>query len=244
MTAPNDTVVSGTLNHDLAWLRHHLILLALVGVLTFSGIYGIESLISRHDHEAALRMEALAQTLVQQNQLLQQQTKVQIDALTQQNVALQQEVGSLATAIVTRDAQLIQNQNKVPNLSPDQLSAEWQKDIRNAGSIKPTLPSGYLVDQTAAVATVQALESVPVLQQDIADLEKSNSNLQSELNNDAAVLTLEKKSHFSDNQTNTALLTAKDAEIKDVKAQARKSKLKWFGIGFLLGLIGGHAAGL
>ncbi len=181
MSAPNDTVVAGTLTHDLQFLRHHLILLALVLFLTFGGVYGVESLLAKRDRQNFLEKQALAQTLVQQNQQFQKETQVQIDTLVQQNTVLQQQVGVLATAIATRDTQLRTQQEKVPQLTPDQLSVEWQKDIKNAGNIKPILPSGYAVDQTAAVASVQAIEAVPVLQQDIADLEQSNNRLQSEL---------------------------------------------------------------
>lgn len=243
MNPPNDTVVSGTLAHDLAWLRHHLILLALVVVLVFGSVYGILGVIAKHDHENTLEKQALAQTLVQQNQQFQQQTQAQINSLVQQNTALQQQVGVLATAIATRDSQLRTQQAQVPQLTPDQLSVEWQKDVKNAGSIKPS-PGGYLVDQMAAVASVQLLEENPVLHKDLDDLKNIKASLQSELNNDAAVLIMEKKSHLSDNQTNTAIITAKDAEIKDVKAQCRKSKLKWFSIGYVAGLISRHVFGI
>lgn len=243
-TTPTDTAISGTLSHDLNFLRHHLILLGLVVVLVAGSVYGILTIIARHDHENFLEKQAFAQTLLQQNQQFQQQTKAQMDALAQSNTILQQEVGTLASAIASRDAQLRTQQAKVPELTPDQLSLEWQKDIKNAGNIKPVLPSGYSVDQAAAVATVQALESEITLELDKADLQKSNANLQSQLANEDAILVMERKSHLSDNQTNQAALAAKDAEIKDVKAQARKSKLKYLGIGYVLGLISGRVLGI
>lgn len=224
------------LSADWTWLKNHLILLLIVAGLVIGSVYGIESVISAHDHEAAIRMETLAQTLVQQNQAVQLQMKAQIDTLTQQNIALQQEVSSLATAIATRDAKLKMVQAQVPQLSPDQLSLEWQKSVKT-GTVKPET-GGYLVDQPAAVATLQILEALPVLTQDVADLQKSNSNLNVQLVNETAIYEAEKKSHGSDNDANKAVIAAKDAEIKDVKAQCRKSKLKWFGAGVVVGFIG------
>jgi hypothetical protein len=244
MTTPTDTVVSGTISDDLAWLRHHLILLALVVLLVVGSVYGIESVIAKHDHENALEKQAIAQTLAQQNQQFQSQTQIQINTLVQQNTALQQQIGVLATAITTRDSQLRTQQAQVPQLTPDQLSVEWQKDIKNAGNIKPILPSGYQVDQAAAVASVQAIEAVPVLQQDIGDLQNSNKNLGVQLVNETAIYEDEKKAHASDNTANAAAIAAQNAKIKDITAQCRKSKLKWFGLGFLAGLFAAHSAGI
>jgi hypothetical protein len=243
MTAPTDTVVSGTLSHDLAYLRQHLILLALVVLLVFGGVYGILSVISKHDHENALEKQAFAQTLQQQNQTFQAQTQSQINTLVQANTALQQQVGVLATAITTRDSQLRTQQAAVPQLTPDQLSVEWQKDIKNAGNIKPIL-GGYQVDQSAAVASVQAIEAVPVLQQDIVDLQNSNKNLGVQLVNETAIYEDEKKAHASDNTANAAAIAAQNAKIKDLNAQCRRSKWRWFGAGFIAGLFAAHSAGI
>lgn len=241
MTTPDS--ITQKVSADFSWLTHHLVMLAIVGVLVFAGVYGIESVIARHDHDNAVEKQTIAQTLAQQNQTFQAQTQTQINALVQQNAALSQQVGALATAITSRDSQLRAQQNQVPALTPDQLSVEWQKGIKNAGNIKPIL-GGYQIDQAAAVASVQAIESVPVLRMDITDLQKSNLSLQSELNNDAAVLIMEKKSHLSDNASNQALIDAQNAKIKDITAQCRKSKLKWFGLGFLAGLFAAHSAGI
>ena len=245
MTAtPTPETITQKLQADYSWLTHHIFMLLVVGVLVVSSVYGVESIVARHDHAAALEKQALAQTLIQQNQQFQQQTQATINSLAQQNVALQAEVGTLASAITARDAQLRTQQAQIPTLTPDQLSVEWQKDIKNAGNVKPLPAGGYSVDQTGAVATVQLLESEATLEVDKADLQKQNSNLQVQFTNEVAIYEAEKKAHDSDNAANKATISAKDAEIKDVKAQCRKSKLKWLGIGILIGIFGGHAAGV
>jgi uncharacterized protein HemX len=236
-----DTLPTKTEN-DLNWLRHHLILLGLVVVLVVGSIYAIESLIASHDHEAYVREQTLFQQMNQQNQQLQAQTKEQIEALTQQNVALQQEVSSLAGAIANRDRKLEETQAKVPNLNPDQLSAEWKTQIKNAGDVKPILPSGYQVDQLAAVATVQALQSVPVLEQDKHDLEQSNTNLVQELNNETQKFDLEAKAHVSDNATCKESTNVLQKQISDIKAQNRKRNLLIGVFSFIAGMAA-HAAG-
>lgn len=233
MELPANTTISGVVTHDLAWLKAHLILLALVVLLVGGSVYGVESIIARHDHDNFLRQDAIVQQLTQQNQAIQQETKAEIDALMQKNAVLQQEIDFRDRAIAARDAQLKMTQAQVPQLSPTALSAEWQKQIK-VGSVQPT-QNGYIADAPAAIATVQALEAIPVLQQDVQDLQKSNGNLTTELSNETAIYEAEKKSHASDNAENKAVIDAKTAEIKDVKAQCRKSKLKWFGIGYAAG---------
>lgn len=232
----NDTQITSKFTADLGWVKHHVILLALVVLLTFGAVYGVETIIARHDDKNAIVLQTIAQQMQQSNQVLQQQNKAQIDALTQQNLQLQQEVSSLATAIATRDTQLQKTQAQVPQLSPDQLSSEWLARIKNAGNIKPIL-GGYQVDQSAAVATLQQLESVPVLEEDKKDLEAEIANTAAQLNNETAKFDLEVKSHASDNAANKAALDAKDAEIKKVKADCRKSKLKYGFIGTAVGII-------
>jgi hypothetical protein len=241
-TTPTPETITQKVTADWTWLKTHIALLFIVGVLVIGSVYGVESLLARHDHQNSVDKQAYAQTLLQQNQQFQQQTQATINSLAQQNAALQAEVGSLATAISARDTQLKTQQAQVPSLTPDQLSVEWQKDIKNAGNIKPST-GGYLVDQQAAIASVQAIEAVPVLEQDVSDLQKANANLQVQFVNEVAIYNDEKKAHASDNASNTATIAAKDAEIKDIKAQARKSKLKWFGLGFLAGFFA-RTAGL
>lgn len=237
MTTPTDQTVTAKVKADYSWLTHHLLLLALVVLLAVGSVYGIESVVARHDHEKDLQLQTIAQTMVQQNQTFQQQTQAKIDSLVQQNAALMQQNTALVSAITARDSQLKNTQAKVPQLSPDQLSLEWQKSIKNAGNIKP-VTGGYSVDQTAAVATLQALESLPVLTQDVADLQTSNANLNVQLVNETAIFQAEQKAHVSDNDANKAVIVAKDAEIKDVKAQCRKSKWRWFLTGLTLGFLG------
>ena len=220
MSLPTDSTIS----KDLTWVKTHLLLLAIVVLLTFGGIFGVLQVIASHDHDRAVELQTIAQQIGQQNQLLQQQTKAQIDSLTQQNVALQQEIGTLATAIAARDSQLQKTQASVPNLSPDQLSTEWMTRIKNAGQIKPA-QSGYAVDQAAAVATVQALESVPVLEQDKYDLQQSNTALSQQLTNESSKFDLEVKAHVSDQTACQADLKAVNAQLKSVKAQARKRNI-------------------
>lgn len=232
MSLPTDTVIS----KDWTWIKTHLALLAVVIILAVGSVYFIEKVIADHDHERAIELQSIAQQIAQQNQTLQQQTKAQIDSLTQTNLALQQEIGSLANAIATRDSQLQKTQQQVPTLTPDQLSAEWSTRIKNAGKITPT-PNGYTADQAAAVATVQALESVPVLEQDKHDLQTANANLTNQVANSESKYDLEVKAHVSDNTSCQADLKSANAQLKDVKAQNRKRNIILAIIGFAAGVV-------
>lgn len=225
-----------SLSTDLGWVKTHLFLLAVVIILAVGSVYGIESVIARHDHDRAVELQTIAQQIATQNQALQQQTKQQIDSLTQSNLALQQEVGSLANAIASRDAQLQKTQQQVPTLTPDQLSAAWSTRIKNAGKITPTT-NGYTTDQAAAVATVQALESVPVLEQDKRDLQTTNADLTKQVANSESKYELELKAHTSDQTACQADLKSANAQLKDAKAQNRKRNIVLAIIGFAAGVV-------
>jgi len=230
VSLPTDSVIA----KDWTWIKTHLALLAVVVILAVGSVYFIEKVIADHDHQRAIELQTIAQQISAQNQTIQQQTKAEIDSLTQNNLALQQEIGALATAIATRDFQLQKTQQQVPTLTPDQLSAEWQTRIKNAGKITPTT-NGYTADQAAAVATVQALESVPVLEQDKHDLQVSNADLSKQAANSESKYEQELKAHTSDTTACQADLKSAKAQLTDAKAQARKRNI----IAAVLGIAGG-----
>jgi hypothetical protein len=224
---------------DIAWAQHHLFLLAAVAVLTFAGIYGVLSLIARHDHDAALQQEAILKTFTQQNQLVQAQTKAQIDTLTQQNVALEQQVSSIATAIVARDRQLAQQQQTIKALPPPQLAAKWG-EVASEPAPSIDTQGNFLAPIALVQKSVDALLSLPVLQADINDLKIQLTEETTIAYNNDVKYQDEKKAHTSDNELGKQTVATKDAEIKDLKAAARKRNVIIAIIGGALGFGLGH----
>jgi hypothetical protein len=240
-TTPSSSLseqVETKLKTDYTWLQTHILNLAITGLLVLGGIYGVESIIARHDALVSNHYDALAAQSAVQNQVIQKQTADQISQLAAQNSQLQSQVSSLAQAISSRDAALLTLQKQVVNMQPPALAAEWPKYITH-GTVT-ALPDGVKLDTPAAQDSLQQLESVPVLQADKKNLQDQTANQAVEITNDQTslkasfdALANEKLSHIADQK-------ACEADKKTLKAQARKGKLKAFFLGVVTGLVGGR----
>jgi hypothetical protein len=214
---------------DVTWLKTHLILVAIAASLVFGSVYGVESIIAKHDDKNAIVLQTLSDSMNKQNQQFQQNIKTQLDSLAAQNVQLEQQNSQLINALAAR--QVVEKQIPLTNAT---LSAQDA-----AGKLKgQAVGNTVVLDLPIARDLVTSVQLVPLLQQDKADLEKSNGLLQTEVSNGVKALDLERTAHTNDNTTNAGTIKARDAEIVAVKAECRKSKLKWFGIGVVVGFVG------
>jgi len=221
--------------------KHHIILYIAAFAFALVGVYLIEARVADKAESQVQAAKEQAAVIAQQNKDFQQQVAQQVQQLVLQNAQLQQANQALAAQIAQTNALLAEQKHKDSTLPPNQL-AERIVTLAPGGSIK-VVPDGYLIDQPEAVAIAQTLEEVPALTKNVGDLQKENSNLSTELANDSKTLDLEKQSHASDTNSLNSVITADKAELKAVKAECRKSKLKWFGIGVVVGFVGRHFTG-
>lgn len=233
---PQDTQVQGFVHKELDWFKHHLISLALVVVLSFGAIYGVESMMAKARHEAFLQAQAISQQQDKTNAVVQAQNKATIDALVQQNSQLQQQV----TAVLQVNAQLTANLEKqkieIKTLPSPALAAKW------GGAAEEPAPQidaqgDFIVPLPLAQKSTIALISVPVLVVENKNLTEAMDKQKVIIANDATALKSEQDAHKSDNTTCTVDKNTLNKEISDVKAQARKDKSKWAVIGGILGFI-------
>jgi uncharacterized protein YlxW (UPF0749 family) len=214
---------------DLGWLKTHLLLLFLVAGLTFGGVYGVEAIVSSHDSATASKFEAIAKDTAAQNAQIQASTQAQIASLTAQ-------VQSLTQAVVARDAQLVKTKAIIPSLTPTQVASAIQP-LLSKGTATADPTGAVLLSQEASQEVLGDLEELPVDRADIASLNAIVSNQTTEISSLQTALSSVKTSHQADKEANAK-------EVSALKASARKSKLKWFGLGFVTGLLAGHALGL
>ena len=85
------------------------------------------------------------------------------------------------------------------------------------------------IDLPTARNIASMVQLLPLLQQDKADLQKA-------LDNETHMYTNEVAAHKKDNEANAKTVTA-------LKADCRRSKLKWLGIGIVIGFVGRGFAG-
>lgn len=200
----------------------HLTLAALLAVALFAGLYLLDSSrVTRAEAQASIA-DTKSALATQSNQVLQTQ-------VTSQFASLQSQYDTLSRAIQTRQVTIQQVQATDSKLSPDSIASKWNSDLHIQSGVSIT-PTGYSVSPESALATLEALDSLPLTQATVSDLTVQLANRNS-------ALELEKSSHTSDLTASQAVLSASQAALTVCKADARKGKLKWFGIGLAVGAV-------
>ena len=234
----DDTQATTIVETKLSWLRHHerLILAAmLAGVLVF-GTMKVESVLAnKADAKVAVLQQQVADdkdknaALALQSSQTASQYQSMVDALSKQNA-------SLAASVAQRQAGLAQQQQHDQTLPPSELAKRWEELI--GGTDVQATTGGYSISSVDGLKTVTALESIPVLTADLADETKIAQNTAAELGKaDSLVAVLGTQIGGLQTQIVDADKEHK-AEIKAVRAEARKSKFKWFLAGLTLGFLG------
>jgi len=191
--------------------RKHLLAYGLAILLSLGLVYSIESRVADRAEAKASAAEARAELIQQQNTQFQASVQKQLDALTAANVSLQ-------SALISQkkiDAQLPPAQ--LGNRLAD-LSGVKQTEV----ALQPT--GNFELTSNAVLQAALKLEEVPVLTTELA--------------NETKALDLEKQAHLSDLSADNAALVSCKADLTATKAKARRSKLKWFGAGVVVGFIG------
>ena len=221
----------------IKWIEAHerLLLVAVAGVVLWFGIGRVDSLIARHDNANLQQAQVVAQVQQEKTaaiaaQVAEQAAQYQAlaDKVQVQNAALVQANTELATA-------LAKQQRTDASLPPTELVNRWSTLVPQA---KPTVtPSGVALDTPSAVATVQALEAVPVLTAQVSNTQKELDNAQSLVTAEGqqvATLSTEVGSLRTQLGDNQAVC---QAQVAVLKIEARRSKRRWFIIGYIAGFI-------
>lgn len=224
-----------------AWLIDHerLLIVAIAAVVIYLGYVKVTNIIADHDKAALQQAQIVANQQAQQNAILAKQAAddaAKLQALSAQLEAQNQQLANANTQLATA---LAKQQHSDATLPPTELAQRWAQ-------ITPTMPAGGVtvspdnsmkVTQAGAVATVQALEQVPVLKQQL-------DNETAAKNNDDQLLAGSNKLNLDLNNQITGLnktiidnnVVCQD-QIKVVKDQAAKSKRRWFIIGYVAGFL-------
>ena len=227
---PTDTSITTKLSADLAWARHHLFLMAVVLVLTFAGIYGVLNLVARDRAANDSKWQAI---LAAQTAQFTEENKKR-DA---ENAASKQEILQIAQSIANRNTQVAQQVKTDATLSAQEAAQRLTQQTKAQPGEVTAQGSNLLVDLPISRGIVTALDLLPAAQADLTDTQKQlaaqtqiSTNLQADV---SGLRTL-----------NQDQQKACQAQVAAVKAQARKSKLKWFLAGLVTGFVGARAAGI
>lgn len=235
-TAP---VSGNTIGHVRAFLLDHerLLIVIIAAVLIFAGYVKVTNIIADHDAAQLKQAQIVANQQATQNAALAKQAADDAAKLQALSAQLEAQNQQLANANTQLASALAKQQHTDATLPPTELAQRWAQ-------ITPSMPAGGVtlspdnsmkVTQAGAVATVQQLEKVPVLQTQL-DNETSQKNNDDQLiaqqGHNLTDLTLQVTGLNKQIVDNTAVC---QAQIKVVKDEARKSKRRWFIIGYIAG---------
>ena len=214
---------------------HERLLLALVaaGVL-WVAIGKIDTLIQHHDDANLKQAQVIAAQDASKNAAIAAQVasdKAAFDAL---QAKLQAEDAALVQANVALATALTKQQKIDATLPPTDLVARWNTLVPSANVTVST--NGETLPNSGAVATVQQLEIIPVQQEEITNEQTLVAN-----GNALAVVQTKQVTDLTAQVTGLKLQSIDDAkvcqaQIAVVKADARKSKRRYFIAGFVAGI--------
>jgi hypothetical protein len=213
--------------------KHHIILYAVAIVFALGLTYVIESNVADKADAKYQQQVAVDQQKDASNTQFQQQAVNELAQIKSENDQQQVLIAQAQATIATLKQQLQDQQGKDAVLPPNDLAARIQT-LAPGGKVT-VAPSGYTLDQPEAVAIAKDLESVPVLTQELGLDQETISRDDTIIANDGKALADEKAAHAADNATAVIDKKTLNDQIASLKADARKSKFKWFIAGVVTG---------
>ena len=241
MSTPVITPIVTQLHPISVYLKAHekLVLLVIAGLVLWFGIGKVDTLIQRHDSASLQQATTVANANAAKTQTLAETAQKQAEEYAvlsahdhAENIALEQVNAQLSVA-------LAQRQKTDASLPTPELANRWTVLVPQA---KPTVTAtGLAVDNVGAIATVQQLEQVPVLQTELSNTKVQLTNVDTLLTaSTGQIVTLNSEvSSLRLQQVDDAKVCT--AQIAVVKVEARRSKRRWFIIGYVAGFISRQA---
>lgn len=225
-----------SLENYIKWFEAHerAVLVVLGGCVLWFALGKIDTVIANHDKANLQQAQVAAAVLTAKNQ----QTEAVVAQQAADLVELKAQMAAQVAAVEAEKVALINalaNQKKIDvTLTPTELTNRWNVLVPTASA---SVTNGQVtLPPTGAVATVQQLEEVPVLTNELSgtqdELATANKMVQQEGDQVATLNTLVagKDALLAKNET------VCQEQIKVVKDAAAKSKRKWFIGGLIAGL--------
>ncbi len=237
-----DSTIIATVKKDWTWLTSHIILLIIVVGLMVGAVYFVDSIVARHDAENSSKYSAILAEQVTQTKNLQNQLTADEAASAQRDVQYQAIISSLAQNIQKRDANAKKQQTTDAGLDVAGTASRLAEQTEATSGEITTSGNNVVLDLPIARRVVVDLDALPAAKADLDDAQKQ-LEAQNVLTADAIKDASDAKKVIAA-QTLTLADSTKscNAQISTLKANARKSKIKIFFVGFVSGFISGVTA--
>lgn len=233
------TPITTIIKRDYAWFTQHILLLAFIALLVGGAVYGVDSIIARHDAATSDKFAVLLQQQTAQTKVLQQQMAADQAANDLRDAAYQKTIASLSQSIVQRDANAKKQTAVDATLDANAAAARLVQQT-NAATGEITV-AGSLVTMDLPITrnVVADLDNLSRITGDLADTQ-GQLTAQSSLTADATQNLADAQKVIAAQNLQLADQTKScTAQITTLKAAARKSKLRWFGAGYVAGFVSG-----
>lgn len=227
-------------DHWVKFVRGHTALLAICGAVFLVwnvGSHWIDRTADRAIADAASKVEA-AKAQANANQQLAQAAQAQADKYRDLVATLSAQNAAIANAIAQRNAATVQRQEQVKIEPLPEVATRWQT-LLSLSADDITGEGAFLrVSEPGARSTVIALEAGEACTANLSDTEQRCTN------DEQRIAACEQTTQTCEAQVGglqAQIVTdkqASDAEVKAVKATARRGKIQWFERGLAGGGIG------
>jgi hypothetical protein len=221
---------------DLSWIAHHLILVGVLLVTLFLGVYSVEALIEKHDEKKSQQANVALQVVVDQVKKLEDHQAQNDAAVAQREAARDALIQSLVATIAKRDAALDQQIKKNATLTAQQAAARLTEQYKAQPGEIVANGDNILADLPTARSFVNTFDQLSACTANYSDTQKQLATEQAR--------TADLKTQVGDRDNtikgkDEELVKQKgkyEADIVVLKAQARKGKMKWYAAGVVTGL--------
>lgn len=229
---------------DLNWLKTHVILIFIVIALSLGTVYGVETLIAKHDAASADKWQAILTAQTAQTKAFADQLNADEKNWSQQNTQQEAIISQLAVAISQRDKTTAIQIQKDATLSATDAAQRISEQTKAKLGEVTAQGNNIQLDLSVSRTVVAGLDQIPALTADLVDTQKQlvsettiADNLQSNLTEEKSLIeSMKLESQDADKSCK--------AEISSLKADSRKGKLKWFWIGVVVGFVGARVLGI
>lgn len=221
----------------LKWIESHerLLLVAVAGVVLWLGIGRVDSLIARHDNANLQQAQVVAQAQADKTAAIAAQVAEQAAQYQALAAKVQQQNDALMQANIALSTALAKQQRTDASLPPTELVARLNSLVPKASA---SITNGQTtMPQSGTVAVVQELEGVPVLRTQLGNERTQLENAQSLVVAEGQQVATLNTEIGSLRLQITADAKACNEQIATVKDMARKSKRRWFWLGYAAGFI-------
>lgn len=235
------TPLPTTIVKDITWLKTHVLLLAIVGILVLASVYGIESLIARHDEANNAKAQADKAAILAITKQMQDQAAARDAELVQVINTQTATIQALQVQMNKRDQATKQQVTKDATLDAKSAAARLATQTQAASGEITVVGDDVTLDLPITRRVVAGLDTLATAQADLLDTQKQLAAETAIASKTKEDLDAQKAVVADKDKVIAASDRACQTQIDTIKSNDRKKLTKWVTIvgtvAFIIGRI-------